>query len=333
MAEPRRGLFITNTRIGDTILTTGALEALHRRHPDLRFTVVAGPVAAPLFAETPYVERVVPLRKTRFSGHWLRLWLQLVPTRWDVVADMRGSGVSRLLRARRLHVRTTTRDDRRHKAEQAASVVRASVSQASPVIHVSEATRAATRARLPTEGPILALAPSANRVGKTWPLDRFAELLDRALAPGGPLAGWSIAVLGGPEDAPSARALAEALPGRPLLDCTGEALLPTAALLAEAGLFIGNDSGLMHLAAAVGCPVVALFGPTDERLYGPWGVPARVVRDPDARFEFGATSRTVSETDCQMTGLSVDRVIEAVRELQAGPEARARLPARRLKAI
>lgn len=332
MAEPRRGLFITNTRIGDTILTTGALEALHRRHPDLRFTVVAGPVAAPLFAETPYVERVIPLRKTRFSGHWARLWLQLVRTPWEVVADMRGSGVSRLLRARRLHVRTTTRDDRRHKAEQAASVVRAPVSEATPVIHVSATTRAAMRARLPA-GPILALAPSANRVGKTWPLERFARFLDRALAPGGPLDGWSVAVLGGPEDAPAARAMAEALPGRPLLDLTGEPLLPTAAVLDEAALFVGNDSGLMHLAAAVGCPVVALFGPTDERLYGPWAVPSRVVRDPEARFEFGATSRTVSETDCQMTGLTVDRVLETVRDLLAAPDARARLPARPLKAI
>ena len=332
MAEPGRGLFITNTRIGDTLLTTGALEALHRRHPELRFTVVAGPVAAPLFAETPYVERVIPLRKTRFSGHWLRLWLQLMGVNWAVIADMCGSGVSRLLRASKHHIRTTTRDDRRHKAEQAASVVRAPVAEARPVVHVSDITRVRVRARLP-EGRLLALAPAANRVGKTWPLDRFADYLKAATAPGGVLAGWSVAVLGGPEDAAAARGLQAALPDRRILDFTGEALLPTAALLGQADLFVGNDSGLMHLAAAVETPVVALFGPTDERLYGPWGVDSRVVRDPEARFEFGATSRTVSETECQMGGVAVTQVLEATADILRTSPPRPRLPETGAKAI
>ncbi|WP_296815590.1 glycosyltransferase family 9 protein [Brevundimonas sp.] len=325
MADPGRGLFITNTRIGDTILTTGALAALHRRHPGLRFTVVAGPVAAPLFAETPYVERVIPLRKTRFSGHWLRLWLQLAGVNWSVIADMRGSGVSRLLAARKHHVRTTTRDDRRHKAEQAASVVRASIAEAKPVIHVSDITRVRVRARLP-EGRLLALAPSANRVGKTWPIDRFADYLNAATRIGGPLSGWSVAILGGLEDAPAARRLQTALPDRRILDFTGEALLPTAALLGQSDLFVGNDSGLMHLAAAMNTPVVALFGPTDERLYGPWAVEHRIVRDPHARFEFGATSRTVSETECQMDGVTVTQVLEATADILRSAAPRPRLP-------
>ena len=330
MAEPparaRRSLFITNTRIGDAILTTGLIEALHAEDPDVRWTVVAGPVAAPLFTETPFVDRVIPLTKLRLSVHWVLLWSRLVATRWDTVIDLRGSAISRLLPARRRFIRRSIRSDHRHKVVQAAAVIGREASPPSPRLHVCQATRATMLARLPA-APLLALSPSANRVGKTWPLERFIALVDSLTAPGGALDGWSVAVLGGPDEAAAARSLIEALPGRDIRDVTGEALLPTAALLEQARLFVGNDSGLMHMAAAMGCPVVALFGPTDERLYGPWTRHRRIVRAEAEVVTFGSTSRTVSETESQMLGITVDQAVAAVADLASS------LPDRGLRAI
>lgn len=318
MADPparvRRSLFITNTRIGDAILTTGLIEALHAEDPDVLWTVVAGPVAAPLFAETPFVERVIPLTKLRLSAHWVILWARLVRTAWDTVVDLRGSAVSRILPARRRFIRRSIRADHRHKVVQAAAVIDREASPPSPRLRLSEATRAAALSNLPT-GPLLALSPSANRIGKTWPLDRFITLIDRLTAAGAPLDGWSIAVLGGPDERDAARALSESLEGRDVRDITGEGLLATAALLERADIFVGNDSGLMHMAAAMGCPVVALFGPTDERLYGPWTRDRRIVRAEAEVVTFGSTSRTVSETETQMLGITVDQVAQAVADL------------------
>lgn len=318
MAEPparaRRSLFITNTRIGDAILTTGLIEALHLEDPDVFWTVVAGPVAAPLFDETPFVEQVIPLKKMRLSAHWLALWARLVGTGWDTVIDLRGSAISRILPARRRFIRRSIRADHRHKVIQAAAVIGREATPPSPRLRLSEATRAAALADLPA-GPLLALSPSANRIGKTWPLDRFIALVDRLTGPNGPLAGWSIAVLGGPDERDAARALAERLPGRDVRDITGEALLQTAALLEQADVFVGNDSGLMHMAAAMDCPVVALFGPTDERLYGPWTPDRRIVRAEAEVVTFGSTSRTVSETETQMLGITVDQAADAVADL------------------
>lgn len=318
MADPpgpgRRSLFITNTRIGDAILTTGVLQSLHAESPDARWTVVAGPVAAPLFAETPFVERIIPLSKLRLSAHWAILWGRLIGTAWDTVVDLRGSAVSRLLVSRKRFIRRSVRADHRHKVVQAAAVVAREDAPPGPRLHVSEPTRAAIREVLPS-ARLLALSPSANRVGKTWPLDRFVALVGRLTAPGAPLEGWAIAVLGGPDERDAARALKESLPGRDVRDVAGEALLPTAALLEQADLFVGNDSGLMHMAAAMGCPVVALFGPTDERLYGPWTPNRRIVRAEAEVVTFGSTSRTVSETRSQMLGITVDQVVEAVSDL------------------
>lgn len=318
MADPparvRRSLFITNTRIGDAILTTGLIEALHAEDPDVRWTVVAGPVAAPLFAEAPFVDQVIPLRKLRLSAHWVMLWARLVGTRWDTLVDLRGSAVSRLLPAGRRFIRRSIRADHRHKVVQAASVIGREAAPPSPRLRLSEATRAAALARQPAR-PLLALSPSANRIGKTWPLDRFIALVDRLTGTRGQLAGWSIAVLGGPDERDAARALSERLPDRDVRDVTGEGLLATAALLERADIFVGNDSGLMHMAAAMNCPVVALFGPTDERLYGPWTPNRRIVRAEAEVVTFGSTSRTVSETQTQMLGITVDQAADAVADL------------------
>ena len=73
-------LFITATRIGDAVLTTGLLDHLIKTYPDARVTVAAGPVAAPLFAATPGVERVLPMEKRRYGGHWLALWSEAIGT-------------------------------------------------------------------------------------------------------------------------------------------------------------------------------------------------------------------------------------------------------------
>jgi ADP-heptose:LPS heptosyltransferase len=112
---------------------------------------------------------------------------------------------------------------------------------------------------------------------KTWPAARFAALVRELMAEGGLCAGWRLALVGGPGDA---------LRAAPLLQANLQALnifdepdlLVVHAALARCAAFIGNDSGLAHLAAAAGIPTLALFGPTDPRRYGPWG--GAVVKAP-----------------------------------------------------
>src|SRR5689334_23968356 len=78
-------LFITATRIGDAVLSTGLLAHLVERYPGAAVTIAAGPVAAPLFEAVPGLARRIVLEKRRWSGHWLMLWRATVATRWDLV--------------------------------------------------------------------------------------------------------------------------------------------------------------------------------------------------------------------------------------------------------
>jgi ADP-heptose:LPS heptosyltransferase len=146
------------------------------------------------------------------------------------------------------------------------------------VIWTAPEDTARAAALLPEGQPWLVLGPTANWHRKVWPAERFAELALSLTAPDGALPGAGIAILGGPGDQERSMAtpVLTALPQA--LDLVGKLDLPeVAAVLARAAIFIGNDSGLMHLAAAAGAPTLGLFGPTPSDEYGPAGPKAQAV--------------------------------------------------------
>ena len=147
-----------------------------------------------------------------------------------------------------------------------------------PRLWLSQEAKAKAASLLP-DGPVLAIAPAAAAPFKEWPRERFAALARALTGEGGALEGAAVAVFGGPGDEAAAKAAVDGIDADRVIDLTGRlAIDEAAACLARASVFVGNDSGLMHLAAAAGTPTLGLFGPTDERLYGPWGEKTRVIR-------------------------------------------------------
>jgi heptosyltransferase III len=271
-----RILFISSTRIGDAVLSTGLLDHLMRAHPEARFTIVCGRVAEGVFRRMPRLDRLIAVEKRRYSLHWLEIWGALAFTRWDLVVDLRASAIAWLLWTRR---RAVIQGGRRpgHRLTHLAALLGVEPPPL-PVIWTSPEDTARAAALLPEGRPWLVLGPTANWHRKVWPAERFAELALSLTAPDGALPGAGIAILGGPGDqersmaTPALTALPQAL------DLVGKLDLPeVAAALARAAMFIGNDSGLMHLAAAAGAPTLGLFGPTPSDEYGPAGPKAQAV--------------------------------------------------------
>jgi ADP-heptose:LPS heptosyltransferase len=260
-----RILFITATRLGDAVLSTGLLDHLARQHPQARVTVACGAVAAGLFARMPGLERTIVVEKRRFDGHWLELWANCVTTRWDLAVDLRGSALTFLLPARR---RAIMRGGRRPGPRLAHLAGALGLDPPPlPVAWTAPADRDRAAALLPPGGPIIGLGPTANWSGKIWPPERFAALFHALAIPGA-----RAAIFGGPgpAEAQAAAPLLAALPGA--IDLVGRLTLPeAAACLAQCKLFVGNDSGLMHLAASAGTPTLGLFGPTPASEYAPAG--------------------------------------------------------------
>jgi heptosyltransferase-3 len=261
-----RILFVTSNRLGDAVLSTGLLDTLLRQHKAARITIACGPVAEGLFAQMPNRTRTIVLDKRKWGLHWLPLWATTVVTPWDLVVDIRGSALSWLIPTRR---RAVMRRRSGHKIAQLAAVLGFDPPPL-PVAWTAPEDVARAAGMLPADRPVIALAPTANWAPKVWPADRFAALFQALAATS--LPGAVAAVFAGPGDAEREMAapLLAALPGA--IDLTGRLSLPeAAACLARSSFFVGNDSGLMHLAASSGAPTLGLFGPTDAAEYAPAG--------------------------------------------------------------
>lgn len=313
-------LFVTSTRIGDAVLSTGLLSHLISRYPDARITVACGTLPAPLFASAPGVVRVIPLTKQALAGHWLSLWVQTVATMWDLVVDLRGSALAWLLPTRRRRVIQPRADANSvHRVTELAALLGVDPPPA-PRLWISREDAGAAADLLPAGVPVLGLGATANWRPKIWPAEHFAALADRLTRPGGILAGGRVAVFGGPDEREIAAPLLDALPADRCVDLVGRhGLGLTAACLARCSLFVGNDSGLMHIAAAAGTPTVGLFGPSPPARYGPWGTHCAVAASSETYETIvGAETFDHRRDDNLMLGLSVDTVEETVSGLWQG---------------
>ena len=289
-----RILFVTSNRLGDAVLSTGLLDHLIRAHPDARIDVACGPAAVGVFDRMPNRARTIVVEKRPYGRHWLSLWADVATTRWDLVVDIRASALSWLIPARR---RAVLRRRPGHKTAELAAMLGLDPPPAPVAWFAPEDSRAA-EALLPPGRRIVALAPTANWQPKTWPPERFAALFERVAET--LLPGAVPVVLGGPGAFERAMAdpLLALLPSA--VDLAGRLTIPqAAALLSRCALFVGNDSGLMHLAAAAGAPTLGLFGPTDASGYAP----------------VGRRARAAVSSDGTMAGIAVDDASAAAAEL------------------
>ncbi len=163
---------------------------------------------------------------------------------------------------------------------------------------------------------VLALHPFASSGAKSWPLERFAAVA----AAMHERFGLVPAVLGGPRDAVANPQIARLFPPG-TLNLVGACSLRTSmALLAQSAAFVGNDSGIMHLAAASGIPVVAVFGPTSPVRFGPWGTNTRVVYSkfacsPCKQRLFTECTPTADGRARCLDEISVEMVLEQLERL------------------
>lgn len=309
VTQTPRVLFVSSNRIGDCVISSGVIREIGRQLPGARITVAAGRPPAPLFRSAPGVERVVVLDKKPMSGHWLDLWQQVRGTRWDLVVDIRGSALAWTVPARRRVVYTRKWETGLRKVEMVSRLMGAEA-PLDPEIFLDDQARAEAAAVIDPQlqagagpGPILALAPIAHQPGKSWPADRWGQLVEK-LSADARFDGWRFMPVGGPGDRPPATPALEAAGDRGI-DCVGKGdILCSAAAIDRATLFVGNDSGLMHVAAALGQPTLGLFGPTEWWLYGPWGPRTRTVASNETRGQFAP-----------IEDLTVERVFSAVVDL------------------
>lgn len=277
-SSPPNVLAVRFSSIGDVLLITPLLRAIRRRHPASRITVLTKSTYLPLLSHNPHVSEVVgvtpshglsslaaDLRGRGFT-HLLdlhdsirtRVLRTLVPGRWSTYPK------HRLARSVLIHFKQNWYRDQRPVAERyftAARDLDVTPDGQPPEFFLGpeadlEVTEWLTGA-LPSHRALIAIAPGAAHATKRWPVEHWRGLIQHLIA-----GGFGVVIVGGKEDAPLSAALAEKA-GPMVADATGVfGLQGTGALLRRVAAVVSGDTGVMHMATAVGTPVVALFGPT-----------------------------------------------------------------------
>jgi lipopolysaccharide heptosyltransferase II len=327
--------------IGDAVISLGAVRALRKARPDARISVLARPWVAELYegvsevdARLSYdprgaergirslVQATARAREERFDVCLLLpnafraaafARLAGVPERWGYATESRGFLLTR-------RVPPAPRPFGRHQAYyylELMSGLGFETGEPDLRLHPPASMRSAARELLVSAGwdgrsSLVGAHPGAtNSRSKMWMPSRFAEALSEIAAATGARA----VVLGGPRDRLLADEVASRL-DRPPIRLEGRTTLgQLMGVIAELAVFLSNDSGPMHLAAALGTPTVAVFGPTDPTETGPFRAKARVVREI-------VDCSPCLYRDCPidhrcMERVSVVRVVEQARELLA----------------
>jgi len=273
--EPGGRVAVVRLRsLGDSVLTTPALRILKRARPDVRVGVMVEDRYRAVFEDQPDTDVILPARLAALRRFRPRLCLNLhggTRSAWITRASgarwRAGFGHYRMQWAYNLRIPRAQQilgaERIVHTAEHLASAM---FWLGAPVMEIP---RASLGCRVP-RGPSIATAvlhPFAAAPEKTWPAAGFQAIaghLERS--------GMEVVVIGGAGDDFAPFRAWRTLPGAPLAEVKD--------LLATAALFVGNDSGPAHLAAAFGLPVVAIFGASDPAIWGPWRTQSEVVAAP-----------------------------------------------------
>jgi ADP-heptose:LPS heptosyltransferase len=347
-AAPQRILLLRLERIGDLIMTLPAFGDVRTLAPGARVDLVVGSWNASLARAVKGVDTVESLDAGWLArgagGRPLRSLLGTARTwrerRYDLAINFEPDIRTNLLAAAAGAAWTVGYrsggggavldaaldfDTRAHTTANARRLVAAAFGRGSDqpaggLLAIPDVARRQAAACLPPgAGPLIGIHASGGREIKQWDPARFAAIARRFVDE----RGATIVLTGAGADRPLVEQVKAGLPDRSVVDATGEPdLLVLAAILERIDLLITGDTGPMHLAGAVGTPVVAVFGPSDPRRYAPAGPRDRVVRidlpcAPCNRIRLPPARCVGHVPDC-LAGIAADRVYEAaVAVLQA----------------
>ena len=281
-------LLITLSCIGDVVLTTPVMRALKETYPAAKLTVVAGPTASPILGRHEWVDRLVIFDnkgKQKGAKGAVALALSLRAHKYDIVVDLRNSMIPYFVRARRritshkAHLANQNNLSRhaidRHLdvLESAGMIVTGRDMKITIPDDVDAKVAAFMRERNLSGPGLVAVSPGAGSSYKLYPMEKYAAVLESLCKAGD----FKFVAVGSNVDFKVCEYLAESI-GPRVANVAGQLdILELAALLRRCDALIANDSGPMHIGAAVGVPTVGVFGPTNAERYGPRGSLHRIV--------------------------------------------------------
>ena len=302
---PEKILVIRLSSIGDVVLVTSLLRNLRRHFPQAQIDVVVKAAYADLLRHHPVINRLYELMPERGRAGLQELGKQLREQRYDVVIDVhknfrslflvRAARAPQVLRYKKFYLRRWLLVHTKLNLLRRVSPIRQRYLEAAAALGVIDdggppelfwteaeekaADRALRAAGWDGKSTLVALAPGAGFFTKRWPAEKFSEVARELTA-----RGIFVVILGGEQDRDLAAIIQRGLSGTHASLAGQTGLLITAAILKRCCVLIANDSGVMHIAEAVGTPLVAIFGSTTRELgFFPQRATSRVLENINLR--------------------------------------------------
>ncbi len=331
----RRVLVVRLRSIGDTVLTTPSLFALKRFLPNAKVDILLEDWVAPALEGFEWVDEVITLKRGSAASR-ARIARRIRASRYEVAYNLHGGTTATLLtrasgaahrigyedyQYARLHNHRAPSSsllwgqDKTHSVEQQLALLGWTgvpvTDRPATRLTVTDAANASVAARLRPAGlsdrPFAVIHPAAAFDTKQWAVEKFARVAEDLAA-----RDLGIVVITAPAEAKLAGALMQNA-NAPLTTLTDLSLPEVTALTSRARLFVGNDSGIAHIASAVGAPSVVIFGSSNTAHWRPWAkAPAEVVlEEMECQPCHGYFCEKFAEPEC-IKRVPVERVVAAI---------------------
>lgn len=273
---------ISLSNIGDAVMTTPVLQSLHNHFPGTFIDIVGDQRSSEIFMHCPYRGEIFHKNKKKLLRGGPALVWNLRKREYDLVVDLRTDGLIWLVRAKKRLGKRRAEPYGPHAVQQHMGVIRHIHGEdiiPDCFIWPGEENENYARNKLCEYSgrKILALGPGANWPGKIWPENNYLALIEALKKD------FDVVVLLGDKRDRTLTGIIKQHSSLPVIDLCGETtLLQAAATLKHVTVFIGNDSGLGHLASGVDTHTLTIFGPGNPERYRPWGTKSQIVAgEPD----------------------------------------------------
>jgi len=265
-------LFICSNLIGDTILSSGAINHIINQNQEAKLTFVVGPTAAPLLKNYKNIENIIIFKKRKLNLHWLDIFQKTYSIKWDIIVDFRSSALSLLLKNNKKYIFKKLHSI--HHIQQLNSSFGFECSNL--LIPTSDDEANKVNNHLDNSFKHVVIFPGGNWTPKLWSAENYNETMKLLIDKYNKVKFILVGSL--KEKDKFYNLLTKDIKENLIIDLFGYNLTLTSAYMKKSDIFIGNDSGLMHLAVASKLRVISLFGPTNNNVYGPFGDKNVVIR-------------------------------------------------------
>ena len=299
-------LVISSNLIGDTILSTGVISFFSKKNPQAKFTFVIGPSAEQIFKNFKSTEKLINISKKKYNMHWVEIIYKCFGEKWDIIIDFRSSLLSYFLNHKKKYI--FKKKSSSNHIQQLTDYFGFNCSEL--FIETSNDEEIKVKDNLSDNFKYFVIFPGGNWKPKIWNIENYNNLLRKILFHNKNIK--FILVGSKQEENFYYDKITKKIDKKYIVNLFGETLTQTAAYMKKSMVFIGNDSGLSHMASATNLNSIILFGPTNDKIYGPFQKDSHVVRTNESYEYF--KSLDIDRTKSYMNSISVEKIYNILKK-------------------